>query len=156
MAAADRRDDERRRVGAATAVVLGVPSLGLGLVGLVAPRWSARVVGLPATPAGTALARLLGLRETVVAVAFLTRRRPRWLAGFLAQDALDLPWLTLAALRGPGDRSRLRRTLLVYLGMAVVDVLTALRHRPDRDARDGPAPRRHRPAPPVAGGPAGR
>lgn len=110
--------------------VLGVPSLVLlGVVPLVAPAWTGRALGLPAGPHLATVVRLVGLREVVVALAFLGGRSPHWLWGFVGQDAVDLPVLGLLLARSEGNRRRrLRRTLAGYLGVAAVDVTTLAAH----------------------------
>lgn len=107
--------------------VLGLPSLVLGVVPLVAPRWTVRVLGLPAGPPAPLVVRLVGARELVVAVAFLRSRSPHLLWGFVAQDALDLPVLVGLLTGANGRPRRLRGTAAAYLAMAVVDVTSALR-----------------------------
>lgn len=109
--------------------LLGLPSLAMGVVPLLAPRWTADLLGLPRHPAVLGVVRTVGARELVVAVGFLRARSPRWLWGFVAQDATDLPVLAWLALRpGAGDRRRLRRTLLGYTLMAAADLSSALHH----------------------------
>jgi hypothetical protein len=118
-------------------LVLGLPSLAMGVVPLVAPHRAARALGVPVGPRIPTALRLVGARELVVALAFLQGRSPRWLWGFVAQDTLDLPVLGWLLVRSRGaERRRLRRTCLGYLAMAVVDLTTAvaqnLRRRPAR------------------------
>ena len=103
--------------------LLGLPSLVLGVVPLAAPRWTADTLGLGRGAAVQTVVRIVGARELVVAIAFLRGRSPRWLWGFVAQDATDLPvlvWLLVTG-RTPSPR-RLRRTCAAYALMAVVDV----------------------------------
>jgi hypothetical protein len=105
-------------------LLLGVPSLLLGIVPLLAPHTTARVLGL-ADVAPAYVVRAVGVRELVVAAAFLRGRSTGWLWGFVGQDALDLPVLVWLLATGRGDGSRLRRALAGYLAMATVDVSTA-------------------------------
>jgi hypothetical protein len=121
-------------------VVLGVPSLVLGVVPLVAPKATARLLGLGDGPVGPVV-RAVGVRELVIALAFLRGRSPRWLWAFVAQDALDLPVLGwwLVTDRG-SSRRRLRRTIAGYLVMATVDVCTAVRQNVVADRLSGARP----------------
>jgi hypothetical protein len=120
---------DRPRLGPGVVAALGTPSLLMGIGPLLAPRAVTRLIGLEPRPAVVGLVRLVGLRELVVAVLFVGRRSPRWLAGFLAQDAVDL--MTAAWLLGTGrprSPSRFRRACAVYALIAAVDVGVSRRH----------------------------
>ncbi len=118
---------------------MGLPSLAMGVVPLLATRRSARAIGLDPNPRTVQVLRLLAWRELLVAVIFLVRRSPSQLWGFVGQDAMDLPlcgWM-LATGRGR-DRHRFRRACAIYVGLAVVDVYSAVtRNRGRLDIRRG-------------------
>lgn len=124
-----RRSVSRNRRGVSWSewALMGLPSLALGLAPLLAPRRTARTVGLGETPTTLTVLRLLGLRELVVALLFLRRGSTPWLWGFVAQDAMDLPlcWWLLARRPQPDPR-RFRRTCVGYVGLTVVDVYNAV------------------------------
>ena len=107
-------------------LVLGVPSLVLGVVPTLAPRATVRALGLVGV-APAVVVRDVGVRELVVALAFLRRRSTGWLWGFVGQDTLDLPVLAwLLASGRSDDAGRLGRTLVAHVAMATVDVSTAV------------------------------
>lgn len=107
-------------------LVLGVPSLVLGVVPTLAPRATARALGLGGV-APAVVVRAVGVRELLVALTFLRGRSAGWLWGFVGQDTLDLPVLAwLLASGRDDDAGRLRRTLVAYVAMATVDVSTAV------------------------------
>ncbi|GAA3571038.1 hypothetical protein GCM10022197_29380 [Microlunatus spumicola] len=105
-------------------LLLGVPSLLLGVLPTFAPQATARALGLAGVVPAYAV-RAAGVRELVVAAAFLRGRSTGWLWGFVGQDALDLPVLVWLLTTGRGEGSRLRRALAGYVAMAAVDVSTA-------------------------------
>ena len=138
-------------LGRPVRAVLGLPSLAMGVVPLLAPRWTADLVGLPDHPAVPAIVRVVGLRELVVALDFLRARSPHWLWGFVAQDASDLPVLVRLTVDGrAGERPRLRRTLVLYALMAAVDVTAAISF--DVSARRCRRPANPRPRSSASGG----
>jgi len=107
--------------------LLGLPSIAMGVVPLVAPRSTAAALGLAESRTVTTVVRVVGARELFVAVMFVAQSSPRWLWAFVAQDAVDLPalcWL-LVSRRGSSAR-RLRRTCTAYVAVAVVDVWSAV------------------------------
>ena len=101
---------------------LGVFSLGLGLVEMVAPGRMARGLGLPVSPA---VVGLFGMREVGAGMAVLTRPDspgPVWAR--VGGDVLDLAVLALA--RGGHRRhERARLATAAVLGVTLVDVLCA-------------------------------
>ena len=88
------------RAGTIATIGLGLPSLVLGLAPLFAPHRTAPAVGVPPDLVAPRRLRLIGTRETLVAVGFIVDRRRSWIWAFLAQDLMDLPLcLTLAGWR---------------------------------------------------------
>jgi hypothetical protein len=123
---ATNHPDGPRALPLAERLVLGLPSLALGVVPTLAPRAVAELVGL-AGVVPTTVVRAVGVRETVVALAFLHGRSPRWLWVFVGQDTVDLPVLAWLLVTGRATSGRrLRRALAAYVVMAGVDVTTTL------------------------------
>jgi hypothetical protein len=61
-------------------------------------------------PGSLAFLQVVGLRELIVAVAFMRQQTSGWPWGFVIQDALDRPlsWWVPSSRHAP-DRSRFRR-----------------------------------------------
>lgn len=81
---------------------LGLFGIGLGLMELLAPRRSARMIGAP--PGYRTLTRMMGLREIANGIGILSQRSPAtavWLR--VAGDAIDLGCLGAAFMSGRGQ-----------------------------------------------------
>lgn len=116
---------------------LGWFSIGLGLVELFAPHRLTRRLGMGGHEK---LVAGYGAREVATGIGLLASRDPTpWLWGRVAGDALDLG--TLAAAGHPRNRQQdaLGLAVAAVIGITVVDLVTASRHRSNG--------RRHRRAP---------
>ena len=111
----------RRLAGA-----LGWVGLGLGVAGLLAPRRTARLIGVRGTRSAAATLRVVGLREVASGLGILTRPRPGgWLWGRVAGDVMDLA-LLVPALRSRRARpTRVALATLGVLGVTLLDVRCA-------------------------------
>jgi hypothetical protein len=86
------QSDARRLAGA-----MGWLGIGLGLAGVLAPRRTARMLGVRDTRSATTALRVVGLREIATGLGILTRPRPAgWLWARVAGDLMDLALLTPA------------------------------------------------------------
>jgi hypothetical protein len=133
------RDRARPTLSRPEQVVMGLPSLVLGIAPLFAPRAAARAMGVSERPSTLRLVRLIGLRELVVALIFLRHGSPRWLWGLVAQDAMDLPLCWSFLLRGePANPDQFRHACLGYSGLAIVDIYTAVTRNVALWAHDEP------------------
>jgi uncharacterized membrane protein len=104
---------------------LGWLSLGLGLAGLLAPRRTARIIGVRERGSAVTALRIVGLREIACGLGILARRRPTgWLRARLAGDVMDLALLTRAA---TSRRARPRRVAATagVLGVTLLDLQCA-------------------------------
>ena len=107
---------------------LGWLSLALGLPSLLAPRAVAGGLGLDDDDEQQATLRFVGARELVAAGGLLSGRAPGlFLWSRVAGDAMDLALLRKAIVCGPSD-GRTRAAAGAVAGLAVVDLLAALRH----------------------------
>ena len=120
---------------------LGVFSIALGALELLAPRGLARWLGMRADPH---IVQAYGAREVATGVAILGRSRDPapFVWARVAGDALDLVTLA-AAMGGSRFRGRLGLAIAAVLGVTVIDALCARtlstppRHRgPVRDYSD--------------------
>ena len=117
------RDPRRHSLARDVAYGLGWLSLGLGLVRLMAPRQTARAIGMQGSED---LLRAHGLREVVTGMGLLSARDPKpWMWARAAGDAMDIA--TLATGLGPGNPRRDRTAFAVgaAAGMAALDVACA-------------------------------
>ncbi len=103
-------------------LTVGLPSLVLGLLPLLAPRRVVGVTGLPPGSATRGWVRAVGVRETVVALAFLIRPGRRRVVLFPAQDVLDLVALAVAARRPGSDKRRIAATAIGYVALLIIDL----------------------------------
>ena len=116
------------------AVGLGLFSIGLGAVELLAPRALARATGLKGQES---LLRAYGLREIASGLGLLASDDPRnWLWARLAGDALDVSTLATRAFGGAsGEASNARKALLLTAPIGALDLLFALMAQSRDDAR---------------------
>jgi hypothetical protein len=106
------------------AKALGVFSLALGSMEMMAGRWLSRALGLPLPAAAT---RGFGLREIGTGAMILTAPDAAWPVWLrVAGDGLDLGVLAEAVrrTRGPRRQAAMAATAAV-LGVTVLDVLCA-------------------------------
>src|SRR5689334_21128172 len=103
-------------------------SLGLGVAQLAAPDTVRRISGVDDSRTSRAVVPLVGARELVHAAGLLTsRRKGVWTWTRVVGDAMDLTSLGMAiAHRGGRRRRRLVGVTGVVVGIAVVDLLTAV------------------------------
>ena len=96
--------------------ILGLLSLGMG-VGLVAPRWLGRVLGLGGDRPW--LIRAIAARDVTIGLALLGAPDPvPWLRAQAAADLLDAGTLVDSLRRGRGDRTRALLWLVFATGAA--------------------------------------
>lgn len=108
---------------------LGLLSLGLGAVQLVAPERVSRLAGVDDSAVARAAVRLVGVRELVQAAGLLRGRRPaEWIWARFAGDVVDISALVWALNTRHGGR-RLRAAFVsgAVVGIAAVDLLAAAR-----------------------------
>jgi len=108
---------------------LGLFSLGLGAVQLVAPRRFAQSIGVQPTEARrTAAVRAVGAREVGAGVGLLARRRPAgWVWARVAGDAMDLALLGRAPNANGVRRDRVTAATAAVIGVTAVDLVTGVR-----------------------------
>ena len=107
---------------------LGWLSLALGLPSLLAPRAVAGGLGLDDDDEQQATLRFVGGRELVSAAGLLSGKAPRaFLWSRVAGDVMDLALLRKQLVCGRSD-GRTRGATAAVAGLAVVDLLAALRH----------------------------
>jgi len=110
-----------------TARFLGLASTGLGVAMLRDPEGVARVAGVDDSPTAPSVITAVGARELLHALPLLAGR-PGWAWTRVAGDAMDLTAMGRALADRRGDRyRRLRTATLAVGGLALLDVLTALR-----------------------------
>jgi uncharacterized membrane protein len=105
---------------------LGLFSLGLGAVQLLAPRRFAEWIGVRPTGGGKAVTRAVGVRELTAAAGLLGRRRPvafTW--SRVGGDLMDIGLLARAALAPNARRARLSAAMLAAGGIAVLDLVSS-------------------------------
>src|SRR4051812_20137314 len=91
---------------------LGLFSVGLGTVQVIAPRRVSDAIGAPGGQTPNLVARAVGLRELSVAMPLLMRRRPvAWTWLRVAGDAMDLALLAAAMRDRRAQRDRLTLAL---------------------------------------------
>jgi uncharacterized membrane protein len=119
---------------------LGLLSLGLGLVALLAPRPLGRLIGL-GEHAG--LLRLAGARELASGAGLLTQQeRAPWLWSRVAGDAMDLTLLATGLRPTNPGRGRAMGAIAAVAAIAALDVAASLRetsrqHEPSRATARG-------------------
>jgi uncharacterized membrane protein len=132
-------------IGGRLGRAVGYVRLGLGAAQLVAPRTTARIVGLRPKTSTAFVMRLLGVREILSGLGLLSSKRlTRWLWMRLAGDAIDLAYLgqalyfEKASLKpSSSHETRLQASLASVAGIAALDALAL--HSPVHS----PSPRTH-------------
>ena len=106
---------------------LGYLSIGLGLSQLLAPRWFARTIGVPADGRSDGIVRLVGARELVAAAGLLTSRAPApWVWMRVAGDVMDLALLGRATGSRRAEAERLNGALAGTVAVTAMDVMSGL------------------------------
>jgi hypothetical protein len=102
---------------------LGLFSIGLGLVELLAPRAVSRAVGLRHHEG---VVRAYGAREIATGIAILTSHDATpWIWGRVAGDAADIATVLLGASDRGRDRENRDLALAALIGVTAIDVLCA-------------------------------
>jgi uncharacterized membrane protein len=102
---------------------LGWFSVGIGTLGLVAPRVVARAIGVQPTPMWNGVLRFFGARELANGAGILANPRSKeWVGLRVGGDALDLATLGVALTQATRPSRTLAATAFV-LGAAVLDLL---------------------------------
>ncbi|SCG74976.1 SRPBCC family protein [Micromonospora coxensis] len=129
---------ERRHRGTGLPRMLGVVSLALGAGGVLAPAAVARLTGVDDSPLARTIVPAVAARELGHAAGLLAGRRPAgWTWTRVAGDAVDLTLLGRALADRRGERRRrVAVTTAVIAGIAVVDLIAALRAGRARRARE--------------------
>lgn len=114
---------------AGLARLLGLFSLGLGVVQVLAPRSIARTIGVDPTPGTRALIRGIGVQELVLGRGIMGRARPAgWLWSRVAGDAAHLALLGTAMQSSDGEADRTRAAAGAVAGVAALDLLASIRN----------------------------
>jgi uncharacterized membrane protein len=101
---------------------LGWFSIGLGLIGIAAPRGLSRLIGTRGKYSG--LLRLLGARELASGIGILSQRRPTGAAwSRVGGDAIDLALLGAAFASPRAKRGRLTAATAAVAGVTALDVI---------------------------------
>src|SRR5437764_2272412 len=105
---------------------LGWFSIGLGAAELLAPRATARLIGLNEDE-HTTLLRTYGLREIAAGVGILTRPKPTyWMWNRVLGDTIDLASLG-KAMRSPiNNKTRLMGATMAVLGVMALDIICSI------------------------------
>ncbi len=105
---------------------LGWTSIALGVMGTLAPRQTARMIGVRDRGMAVTALRLVGLRELASGFGILTHTRPAgWVWSRVAGDAVDLALLGVAFLSPRTDKSRLMAATTAVAGVTALDVMGA-------------------------------
>lgn len=114
---------------------LGLGTLAIGVPPLIAPRWFARLAGLPLadSPAGEVVIRSVSIRDAVSGIGILSAtlhggRVAPWLLARTLADGTDALAIALAVRRGARD-PRLIGLGVVALGATILDVILYLAHK---------------------------
>jgi uncharacterized membrane protein len=111
-----------------TARGLGWTSVALGLPPLLAPRAFSRAIGLSGKGDDVPVSRAVGVQELLMGAGLLAGKATRPLLwSRVAGDALHLGMLR-QAMSGRGGSARTRAAAAGVAGIAVVDLLAAVRH----------------------------
>ena len=106
-----------------TVHALGWASIGLGVLGILAPSALSRNLGV-ASKEG--LLAGFGVRELTAGVGILTATDPRpWIWARVAGDVVDIAALTSGATSGSRRKGSARFALFMVAGITMVDVLCA-------------------------------
>ena len=112
---------------------LGVFSIALGLVEVVAARSLTRALGMQGNET---LVRLYGLREIAKGVGILASNDPMpWMWGRVAGDALDLATLATGLEGDNPKRDNVLKTIGAIVGVTVLDVVVARQLSESRNER---------------------
>jgi uncharacterized membrane protein len=110
---------------------LGWLGIGLGAAQLLAPRAFGRSIGVAAPPW---LVRLVGLREIAAGVGLLTQPEPApWVEARAVGDLVDLALLGVAFNSPDADRTRLAAAAAATAGMTALDLLYGVLLERSRD-----------------------
>ena len=105
---------------------LGWASIALGVMGTLAPRQTARMIGVRDRGMAVTALRLVGLRELASGFGILTHTRPAgWVWARVVGDAMDLALLGAAFLSPRTDKSRLTAATTAVAGITALDVMDA-------------------------------
>ncbi|HTY67023.1 MAG TPA: SRPBCC family protein [Alphaproteobacteria bacterium] len=128
------------------AKMLGWASLALGLAGAVAPRSTARLIGIADDETNCRALQLVGVRELVSGFGVLSNpEAPAWLWSRVAGDAMDLALLGSAYASEETDPSRLSLATAAVIGITLADLVCAERlsaareGQPERSTAGGAA-----------------
>jgi uncharacterized membrane protein len=105
---------------------LGLFSLGLGAVQLLAPARFSRWVGVRPGAASQTVTRAVGLRELTAAAGLLSRPRPvafTW--SRVVGDLMDVALLSRAAAAPTARRSRVAAILVATAGITLLDLISS-------------------------------
>jgi uncharacterized membrane protein len=112
-----------RPEGSGLATFLGLFSLGLGAVEVLAPRGLARFIGIRPTRATTAITQAMGLREIAAGVGILANPKSKeWVGARVGGDVVDLALLGAAFAKS----ERPGRTLFATVAVLAVSALDLL------------------------------
>jgi uncharacterized membrane protein len=113
--------------GRALARVLGLFSLGLGLVQLVAPRRLLTTIGVRPTDRAAAITRLVGARELTAAAGLVPRKNPTaWSWARVAGDAMDIGLMARALTGRENDKRRVSAAFVSVIAITAVDLVSSL------------------------------
>lgn len=102
---------------------LGVFSIGLGLVEMLAPRALCKAIGLEGHET---LVRAYGIRETMAGVAILMSHDPTpWMIGRVAGDAVDLATLAVDQPEDASQRANRAIAAVAVAGVTMLDIACA-------------------------------
>lgn len=136
--APSENDHSSRRRSRRSARALGWLSVGLGAAALVAPRRTARMIGVPLSSRTRWFLLGVGLREVGAGAGLLAAERSRvfWKWFRVAGDALDVALLVGATDLRRVRQRRLAGTLAVVSSIAMLDVVAAIADsKPSRASR---------------------
>ncbi|MDX6593817.1 MAG: hypothetical protein QOJ13_3013 [Gaiellales bacterium] len=114
--------------GERLARAMGIFSLGLGVVQIVAPGRLARAIGIEDADGTRAMMRAVGVREIASGVGLLSRPRPAgWMSARLAGDAMDLTLLGVAMGTNAESPARVAAAMATVAGITVPDLIGSAR-----------------------------
>ena len=108
---------------------LAVFSLGLGLAELLAPRQTARLIGIGEEHEKTL--QLLGLREIASGLGLMQGKSSYFLWSRVAGDVMDLGLLATAMKSERNDRRRLQGAIVAVAAVTALDILASVLHSRD-------------------------
>jgi uncharacterized membrane protein len=117
---------------------LGLFSVGLGLIQVLAPRGVARAIGLLGDDRNRKTMLAFGVREMATGIGLLTRPRPASFAwGRVAGDAMDLAVLGKALASSRNDRRRVAAATAAVAGVTILDIIAGMKLRQSADGAAG-------------------